>query len=400
MITPRKCLADLIVTAMPSSSRLRTLKNTLIEWDARGRIVSLEEFSLAKRRVQSKRWLRAKLLTPGLIDCHTHAVHAGNRVHEWLLRLQGESYQDIKRKGGGIAFTVKATQRAEPPELLETSLSWAHRTLSMGITTAEVKSGYGLSLKDEKKILQVIAQLRRKAPIDIVPTFMGAHSIPAGHTEESYSRYLIDEVLPEVAPLAHFQDIFCEEGYFSHSWGKKILMAGARLGLKPKVHAHEFARSGGVQLAADCSAISAEHLMILNDHDIELLRRKRIIAVVLPGTSFFLGARKFAPARKLLDAGVRIAIASDFNPGTNPSSHLPLCGTFSAIFQGLLPEEIFKAQTWHAALALGLKDRGILVPKARADCVAWDLNRFEEIYYRYGESRVAFTVVGGKLRSQ
>ncbi|MDB5036572.1 MAG: imidazolonepropionase, partial [Bacteriovoracaceae bacterium] len=239
--------------------------------------------------------------------------------------------------------------------------------------------------------------LRKRTPQSLVSTFMGAHARPKEfNSNADYLLYLEKKILPQVEGLASFQDIFCEKGYFTEAETVSLLKAGKKFGLLPKVHAHEFGRTGGVRAAVKVNAISADHLMSLDESDIQLLAQSKVIPVLLPGSSFFLGAKSFAPARRMWDAGLKVAIASDFNPGTNPSQNFPLFGTMAAIFQGLSLEEVLCAQTLHGALALNLHDRGTLEPGMRADFIAWDYEHFEEIYYSYGSSRVISVYLGGK----
>jgi imidazolonepropionase len=362
-----------------------------------GKILKVGKISRAKLRSANKQTLRFKTITPGFVDSHTHLVFGGDRSEEWNERLKGATYQEIAARGGGIQKTVRLTRDSSPQDLLELSLERCRRFLSYGVTSLEAKSGYGLDLETELKILKVIQATAERSPIQLFPTFMGAHARPKEFSSNRlYIDYLIESVLPKVKGLARFQDVFCESGYFSEEESIRILEAGKKFGLIPKVHAHEFGRTGGVRVAARVGAVSAEHLMHLSDEDIALLKKAKVIPVVLSGTSFFLGAKKFSPARKLWDSGLKLALASDFNPGTNPTQNFPLIGSFAAIFQGLSLEEVLTAQTYHGALALGLGDRGCLEPRMRADFVAWDHGTFEEIYYGYGDSRVTSIYLGGK----
>ncbi|MBN8554571.1 MAG: imidazolonepropionase [Deltaproteobacteria bacterium] len=362
-----------------------------------GRIKKIEKISASQLRFYSKKIKREKTIIPGLIDAHTHLVFAGNRADEWTQRLRGVSYQEIAKKGGGILKTLKATRAASLSDLDKSAKKRLRECLSWGVTTVEIKSGYGLNLESELKVLEVIQTLKKQNLSRIVSTFMGAHAVPKEFSTESlYVDYLIQKVLPKVKGLADFQDVFCEKGYFSEKESIRLLVAGKKMGLWPKVHAHEFARSGGVRVAAVTKAASADHLMEVNDADIRQLKSAKVIPVVLPGTSFFLGAKKFAPLRKFWDAGLKPAIASDFNPGTNPTLNLPLCGTFAAIHQGMQPDEILTAQTLNAALALRCFDRGSLEVGKQADFIGLNSESFEEIYYSYGMSQVVSAYIGGK----
>lgn len=388
-----RLIADKVVT--PTRSRaLRTISPALIEWDQKG-IRRVEKIS--RSRLLSRRGIhRFQCVIPGLVDCHTHLVFAGDRAAEWGQRLAGKSYAEIARSGGGIRLTSRLTREASEGELLRSARHHLKTILSFGITSLEAKSGYGLSLASELKILRVIHRLRQEAKQDIVATFMGAHALPPEFASwREYISHLREIVLPQVRGLAEFQDVFVEKGYVGKKEALELLRTGKRLGLLPRVHAHEFGRTGGVEVAERIKAVSADHLMYLNASDIAKLKRSGTIPVVLPGTSFFLGAKRFAPARKLWDAGLRVAIASDFNPGTNPSSNLPLCGTLAAVFQNLTLDEILTAQTYHAALALRRFDRGILEAGTRADFVAIDGPHFESLYYNYGKPCVEAVYIRG-----
>ncbi len=345
----------------------------------------------------SSQSIRLKAITPALIDCHTHLIFAGDRSQEWGERLAGKSYQQIAGEGGGIAKTVSQTRKASPATLKDLALKRLKTMLNFGVGTVEIKSGYGLDLDSELKILKLIKDLKKICPQTLMATFMGAHAIPQEFkNEHDYVNHLMDEVLPRIKGLANFQDVFCEKGYFSAKESIRLLRAGTKYGLKPKVHAHEFGRTGGVKAAVETHAVSADHLMVTNAEDLKLLKRAHVIPVILPGTSFFLGAKKFANAKAMKAMGLRIAIASDFNPGTNPSLNLPLAGTLAAIHQGLDLQTVLTGQTHHAALALGLKDRGCLQKGYRADFIEVDGSQFEEIYYSYGSPRIRSVYLGGK----
>lgn len=391
-------VADEIVTPASGGSRkLKRFSPGRLVVSSTGEIKSIEKFPKSKLASLSQKHKRVKCIIPGLIDPHTHLVYAGRRANEWGQRLKGVSYEQIARKGGGIKTTMKETRKESEVELLRLGVKRLKTFLKLGVTTLEIKSGYGLDFESELKVLKVINKLKKRSKVGIFSTFLGAHALPPEYSStKDYCAYLIDEVLPKVKGLADFQDVFVERGYFKVPESVRLLNVGKLLGLKPKVHAHEFARSGGVEVAYKVGAVSADHLHFVNGVDIERMKKKKVVPVVLPGTSFFLGAKKFAPAKKMWDAGLPVAIASDYNPGTNPSTNLPLCGTFAAIHEGLDLDQILIAQTKHAALALDLRDRGVLEPKKRADFVCLDASSFEEIYYHYAESLVEEVYVGGR----
>lgn len=392
----REVWADEIATPLATGGVRRVSPGRLLI-DADGRVQALEKISKSRFKSKSKKVLRAKSVIPGLIDCHTHLVFSGSRAEEWGERLRGVSYQTIAKRGGGILTTLNAT-RSATPEVLEGLARERLKVFhSFGVTSIEIKSGYGLNLESELKILRVIQKLKRSAGQRIFSTFMGAHAVSKEFkSAKDYLDFIIDKILPKTMGLADFQDIFCERGYFSKADAVRLLKAGRRYGLVPKIHAHEFARSGGVDAAVAVRAVSADHLMVMNDADIRKLKKAKVIPVLLPGTSFFLGAKKFAPGRKLFDQGLEPAIASDFNPGTNPSMNLPLFGTMAAIFYSLSLDEVLRGQTLNAARALGRRDLGALMPGYWADFVCLEAEHFEEIYYRYGNPLVASVYIAGK----
>ncbi len=313
------------------------------------------------------------------------------------MRLEGMSYQEIAHRGGGIQSTVQATRKSPPKELFLLAQERIQKAITFGLTSIEVKSGYGLDLENELKILRLIKKLKEVSKIQIFSSFLGAHALSRKFkTSDQYVDWIIENVLPSLNGLADFQDVFVERNYFGVNESIRLLKAGERFGLKPKVHAHEFGRTGGVKVASSVGAISADHLQYMSAGDIGVLKRKGIIPVVLPGTSFFLGAKKFAPARKMLDRGLRVAIASDFNPGTNPSFNPALMGTLAAVHYGLTLREVLTAQTYHAALALDLRDRGVLAPGFKADFVCLSVPHFEMMYYYYGQSFVESVFIDGK----
>ena len=260
------------------------------------------------------------LAMPGFVDSHTHPVFAGTRAQEYDLRCQGKSYQEIAAAGGGIAASVEQLRAAAPHQLLQRTERYFRHFLSHGTTTIEAKSGYGLSLEDELKSLQVLAALRESNRLEVVPTFLGAHAVPEeyAHSRDRYIRNIIEEMIPRVAQegLAQFCDVFCEDGYFTVEEARSILLAARDAGLGMRIHADELGHSGGARLAAELGARSADHLQWIDDADIEALKQAGTVATLLPGTAFNLGSRRYAPARKLIDAGVPVALATDFNPGT------------------------------------------------------------------------------------
>jgi imidazolonepropionase len=338
-----------------------------------------------------------RVLTPGLVDSHTHAVFGRWRTEEYALRCQGVPYMEIARRGGGINASVRALRARSEDELVEMTLPRLAEMLACGTTTAEVKSGYGLSTADELKTLRAIRRLNELQPIDLVPTFLGAHEFPPEHrsSDADRARYvdlLVEEMIPAVAEegLARFCDVFMEPGVFDRAQSERILRAGLDHGLRPKLHADELEGSGGAELAAALGAASADHLGAISEAGIRALAASSTVATLLPGTLFFLGRPKWAPGRALLDAGVTVALATDFNPGSCPSPNLQFTMTTACSRMGLSPAESLRAATAAGAQALELADgRGTLAPGAPADLVLWNASSVGEIAYRLAAPLVA-----------
>jgi imidazolonepropionase len=344
--------------------------------------------------------LAGKVVIPGLIDSHTHLVFAGDRVDEWERRLAGATYQQISAAGGGILSTVRAVRSASRAELAALARPRLWRLLSFGVTTVEVKSGYGLSPADELCCLEVIADLNEAGPFELVGTFLGAHAVPAEYAADraGYVALVCDEMLPAVASsgLARFCDVFCETGVFSLDESERILTRAARLGLGLKVHADELTPLGGAELAARLGAVSADHLLCVSETGIALAE-SGTVATLLPGTAFFLGG-DFAPARRLIDRGATVALASDCNPGTCPTENLPLAGSMACVRMGMLPGEVLTALTLNAACAIGVSDRlGSLAVGKQADLAICDVSDYRHLFYHFGVNHVWRVVKRGRV---
>jgi imidazolonepropionase len=342
-----------------------------------------------------------KVVIPGLIDSHTHLLFAGSREDEFEQRLRGMSYQQIAAQGGGINATVRRVRQASKDELKLHARRRLDRLLSFGITTVEVKSGYGLNVADEIKCLEAIAELNAEGPLELVPTFLGAHALPPEFHEdrEGYLRLLTDEMLPEVARrrLAEYCDVFCETDVFSLAESERVLLRARELGLRLKLHADELTPLGGAELAARLGAVSADHLLCISDAGIEALAASGTVATLLPGTAFFLGV-DYAPARRLIERGVRVALASDCNPGTCPTENLPLVGTMACTQMGMLPTEALAALTINAAAAVGRADRiGSLEVGKQADLVILDVSDYRQMFYHFGVSHVWRVIKCGRV---
>jgi imidazolonepropionase len=344
---------------------------------------------------------RGKVVLPGLIDGHTHLLFAGDRVEEWEQRLAGRTYQEISAAGGGIMSTVRAVRTASRGALVALARPRLQRLLQHGVTTVEVKSGYGLSMEDELRCLEAVADLNASGPWELVPTFLGAHAVPAEHRNdrEGYLRLLVDEMLPEVvrSGLARFCDVFCETGVFDLAESERVLVRAAKLGLMLKLHADELTPLGGAELAARLGAVSADHLLRVRESGIDALSASGTVATLLPGTACFLGV-EFAPARRLIERGVAVALASDCNPGTCPTENLPLVGSLACTRMGLLPAEALNALTLNAAHGLALSDRvGSLAPGKQADLIVCDVSDYRHLFYHFGINHVWRVYKRGRL---
>lgn len=342
-----------------------------------------------------------KLVTPGLIDPHTHLVHAGSRQNEFNMRLNGATYMEIMNNGGGIHSTTTATRAATHEELFAQSKQRLDQFLLHGVTTVEAKSGYGLTLEDELKQLEVAKQLNEAHPIDIVSTFMGAHAVPREYKEnpDAFVDVVIEEMLPEVArrKLAVFNDVFCERGVFTPEQSRRILEAGVRHGLLSKIHADEIEPYEGAELAASVGAVSADHLLRASDKGIEQMAEAGVIAVLLPGTAFFLMAES-ANGRKMIDRGVAVAISTDCNPGSSPTVSLPLIMNLGCLKMGMTPAEVLTAATINAAHAIRCAHEvGSLEVGKKADVTIFDVPDFMTLQYRYGINHVNKVIKNGTI---
>ena len=336
------------------------------------------------------------LVTPGLVDAHTHLVFGGWRQNELGLKLHGASYLDIQNAGGGIQSTTNATRGASERELADKAARALDEMLAFGTTTCEAKSGYGLATEHELKELRVIRDLNERHPIDLVATFMGAHLVPAEYRNDraAYVRLVCEEMLPlvEEQGVAEFCDVFCEADTFTAEESRKILEAGLRHGLRPKIHADEIEAIGGSVLAGELGTISAEHLIVCPDEGIASMARGGTIACLLPATSFNLGAA-FAPARAMVNAGVPVAMATDFNPGSCPCLNMQFVINLGCLKYRLTPEEVLTAVTLNGAAAIDRAGTtGTVEPGKLGDLVIWDAPDLDYICYRVG-SNLARTVI-------
>jgi len=401
--------ADELLTLSPSSredSGLGMIQNGALAV-RRGRILWVgrtEEISGKFSLSRDGREIDAagKVVMPGLIDAHTHLVFAGSRENEFEQRIQGLSYQEIAERGGGILSTVEATRHSSFDELLSLGARRLDRMLSMGVTTVEAKSGYGLSLQDEMKILRVMKALRENHPVELVPTFLGAHTFPKEFREDRarYVDLLTQEMIPQVAQesLAEFCDVFCEEKAFTLAESKKILETGKQYGLKPKIHADQLSSGGGAELAAEVGAYSADHLEFASPEGIRKMAETGVTAVLLPGASFFLSMQKYPPAREMIEQGVAVSLATDLNPGSSMTESLPMIMTMGCTMYRLLPREVIQATTIHAAKSMGRqREIGSLEVGKQADLLALDIPNYRYFPYHFGVDHVETVIKKGTI---
>ena len=342
---------------------------------------------------------RGLSVVPGFVDAHTHAMYAGDRRDELRRRLAGATYAEIAAQGGGIVSTVRATREASEEQLVESTRVRLAEMLACGTTTAEIKSGYGLDVETELKMLRAVRRLNAMQPIDVVPTFMGAHEIPVDYRSrrDDYVRLVIDRMIPAVAEegLAEWCDVFCEQGVFTPDESQRILKAGSARGLKPRIHADELGPSGGSQVAADVGARSADHLIFVPQDGIEAMRRAGVVATLLPNAAFYLKLGRFAPARALIDAGVPVALATDVNPGGGFSPSMPFAMTLACFGMGLTFEEALCAATINGAYALDRAGTvGSLEPGKRMDAVLVAGDAIDLI--RVGAASIAGVIKNGQ----
>ncbi len=340
------------------------------------------------------------VVMPGFVDCHTHTVFAEYRLDEYEWRVAGTPYADIAARGGGIAKSVGHVRKTPEDVLLDRTRKRVHSAIRHGTTTIEIKSGYGLDLENEMKQLRVVRTLRDELPIEVVATFLGAHAIPteAAQDREGYVQALIHDMIPRVAAegLAEFNDAFYEVGAFSREETERILRSGQRAGLKARIHADELTDTGGAELAATLGAVSADHLKKTNEKGINRMAKAGVFGVLLPGTSFGLPSLDFAPARKMVGAGMRLAIASDFNPGSSTSESMPMMMSIACSHMRLSPAEALSMATYNPAFVLGREgDVGSLEVGKRADFLVLDAQDYREVANHFGVNPVARVFVCG-----
>jgi imidazolonepropionase len=340
-----------------------------------------------------------RVVLPGFVDAHAHPVFAGNRLDDFERRAKGETYEQIAAAGGGIWSTVEKTRAANATNLFEQSKKHANWFLKCGTTTVEAKSGYGLTVEDELKILRVIRRLNEETPIEFVPTFLGAHAVPREWRQSEYLDLVIKEMLPRVASekLAEFCDVFCERGYFGIAQSKEILAAAKKLGLKVRIHADQLTNSGAAKLASEAKATTADHLEKTGEEGIAALRAAKIQPVLLPGSVYALGSTGYPRAREMIEAGLAVVIATDFNPGSSPTVSMPMILSLACTQMKMSPAEAITASTINAAYSLGRGDKiGSLEAGKLANFSIFDCQDYRELAYWFGFSQTHSVYVRGR----
>ncbi len=346
-----------------------------------------------------------KMIMPTWCDSHTHIVYAGNREGEFVDRINGLTYEEIANNGGGILNSAKKLQTVSEDELYNQSKVRLEEVMSLGTGAVEIKSGYGLTYESELKMLRVIKRLKENYPIEIKATFLGAHAVPSNYknNKEGYLKMLIDEVIPQVSKenLAEFVDVFCEKGYFSVEDTEAILKAGKKYGLIPKIHVNQFTSIGGVQIGVQYNALSVDHLEVMNAEDISVLKNTRTMPVALPSCSYFLGI-PYTPARKIIDEGLPLALATDYNPGSTPSGNMNFVVSTACIKMKMTPEEAINAATINGAYAMGLETKVGSISKGKLAnlILTKPINSYGFIPYSFGNNQIESVFVKGKKIKQ
>ena len=343
-----------------------------------------------------------KMVTAGFVDSHTHPVFYNKRDEEYRMRLSGATYEEIAENGGGIISSVEGVRNASKEALVEKVMKRMDRFIKVGTTTIEAKSGYGLNTDSELKSLSVIDEVNQNHAIDMVPTFMGAHAFPKefSNDHDAYIDLICNEMIPAVTDqgVAIFNDVFCEDKYFTVDQSRRILEAGREHGLKPRLHADEFVDSGAAVLAGEINAFSADHLMAVSEIGIRSIVDNDVVATLLPGTTFFLGKSNYAPARKLIDNNVTVALATDFNPGSSHIQSMPFIMTLACMHMEMTVEEAFQSVTYNGAKALGMENEiGSIEVGKKADLILWDLDSLFDIPYYVSDHPIKLVIKNGTI---
>ena len=369
------------------------IENGLIKWIGRKLPPALRKKNVKKIDA------RGKTVMPGFIDSHTHLVFAGDRANEYSMRIKGATYEEIAKAAGGILSTVKAVRKASKDELKRLAKNRISSSISFGVTTIEAKSGYGLDAKNEIKMLEVIKELKKEIPIDMYATFLGAHAFPKDRSREDYIDEILYEMIPQISKsgLASFIDAFCEKNYFTPKETEKIFRQGIKFGLVPKLHTNQFYSVGGIQTAIKCSAISVDHLEVMKPGDINALKGTGTIACLLPGVSYFLDI-SYAPARKLIESKIPVALATDFNPGSCMTENIQLIMSMAVQKLKMNIEETINAVTINGAASLGISDKtGSIEAGKRGDVVIFDVKNYRDILYHFGVNGAVKVIKRGNV---
>ncbi|NOZ36316.1 MAG: imidazolonepropionase [Chlorobi bacterium] len=372
------------------------LKNDIIE--DFGKMKDLPEIESNYKSINAE----GKFVFPSYCDSHTHLVYAGNREIEYNDKIKGLSYEEIAKRGGGILNSAKLLNKTSENELFEQALPRIKEIISQGTGAVEIKSGYGLTLEGELKMLRVIKHLKETTPLIIKSTFLGAHAVPEKYKgkQGKYVDFVINEILPKVAEekLADFIDVFCDKGFFTVEETDKILTAGTKYGLRPKIHANELDYSGGIQIGVKHNALSVDHLEFVGDEEIKVLKKSETMPTILPGAAFFLNM-PYSPARKMIDAGLPLAVASDFNPGSSPSGNMKLMGSFASVNYKLTTEEVINATTINTAYAMGISNMtGSIAKGKKANVfITKKIPSIEFMSYAYGSNLIDTVILDGKI---
>jgi len=374
-----------------------------------GRIAAVGTRAQVETRKEAKRAEKldvgGRVVLPGFVDSHTHLIHAASRAEEYELKIQGASYEEIARKGGGILNSVKKLRAANAEALKGRARAALKEFASYGTTTVEAKSGYGLDVASELKILSLQRELKSEQRVEIVSTFLGAHVVPAEFRRkvdgpERYITLLLEQLLPEVVNegLAEFCDVFCDRGAFTRAEARRILSEAKEHGLAPRIHAEQLSRTGATQLGVQLEAASCDHLEQVNASDIQALAKSRTVATLLPGCDFYLGWKNYAPARKLIEAGAIVALATDYNPGTSPTVSMPMVLSLACTQLRMTPAEAITAATINTAYALKREKRiGSLEKGKQADLAVFEVEDYREIPYYFGMQRCWMTMKSGEI---
>jgi imidazolonepropionase len=345
-----------------------------------------------------------RLVYPSFCDSHTHLVYPGSREGEFVDRIKGLSYEEIAKRGGGILNSAKLLHETTAEELFENAMHRVHEIIKMGTGAVEIKSGYGLTVEDELKMLQVIRWIKETSPLCVRATFLGAHAVPAEYknNRKKYVDLVINEMIPQVAAeeMADFIDVFCDKGFFTVEDTERILMAGIKYGLRAKIHANELGHTGGVEVGVKYNALSVDHLEFMGDKEIETLLNTETMPTVLPGAAFFLGM-KLSPVRKMMEAGLPLALASDYNPGSSPSGNMSFISSLACIQYKMLPEEVINATTINAAYAMGLSEKmgSIARGKIANLFITSEMPGIEYLPYSFGSNLIETVILNGEVQS-